>query len=243
MQLDTGCEGSFLYGDRLAQFGVDIDSGVIDCQVFWYAADSAIGTSRLATWWRDDDPPEVDTTDTRSVSLGTIGSGLFQNRILLIDYPNERFAIFSDTTQLPEQLLSGMSFVPAEVVGNMFVISVRLGEDSLHSVMFDTGASDFLLLLSENEWKKYSGYKGDEPEVLRDSVISWGNYIARWRAPSKLPLYFGDLRIDHPPLDCVQWPTPREDDFRLMGNAMFYDDYTILLDFANSRMGISRNDP
>jgi hypothetical protein len=44
--------------------------------------------------------------------------------------------------------------------------------------------------------------------------------------------------MEHPIITCVGFDRPSDDPFRLMGNALFYDDYTIILDFQNSRMGI-----
>jgi hypothetical protein len=103
--------------------------------------------------------------------------------------------------------------------------------------MYDTGASSFGLLLGPSEWTRYTGRVGDEPDVIRDTIPSWGQMIDHWRAPSRVPLQVGGLKIGTPLLDKVAWPPGGETDLKLLGNSIFFDRHTVWLDFGNRRLG------
>lgn len=237
LQLDTGCEGTFLYGDVLLQQAIAVDSGATDILLNWYPADSTFGISRLPIWWRDN--TASDTSDSGPALIGTMGSGYLAGRILVLDFPNCQFAIYSNWDEIPPAILTGIDFVPADVRDHMFYVSVMLDQDTVSSVLFDTGTSGFTLVLPQAEWSRYTGLTGNEPTVQRDSVPSWGKYIPVWRAPSIHPLHFGRIAMEHPIIACVG-PGQSSSALRLMGNALFYDDYTLVVDFQASRLGILR---
>ena len=237
LQMDTGCESSFLYGDRLSQYGLRIDSGAADVPVIWYAKGDGFGVDRFPIWWREEDNQSSDSSTSGPMLIGTLGSNVMQGRILILDFPQQAFAVQLDLDSVPANVSLPKEFIPATIVGGRFMITVRLGDDSLSNVMYDTGASSFGLLLSHEDWTRYTGYTGDEPEVIHDSVPSWGVMIGHWRAPSRFPLFVGGLQIDNPILDKVAWPSGGEDDLRLLGNAVFYDNYTVWLDFKNGQLG------
>jgi hypothetical protein len=113
-----------------------------------------------------------------------------------------------------------------------------LGNDTLTSVLFDTGASDFTLVLPDTEWYRHTGLQGNEPEIEKYFVPSWGKLVEVSRAPATGTLRFGKINVERPLVDRIAWPTDKGSEFRLMGNALFYDEYTIVLDFINARMGI-----
>ncbi len=242
LQLDTGCESSFVYGNRLTKIGVDIDSGVTEIQLTWYSKDDQIGVTNFPVYWKVEDLDYIDSSNTEDISIGTLGSNYFSNRILLIDFPKTQFAVYSDTSLIPEEINSKAGFVPATIKGNSFYISIVIGTDTLKSVLFDTGASGFGLFLPLDEWKIYTGYQGHEPEILKDSVPAWGKFISIWRAPSKTSLQFSKITINSPMINCRILPPERNDNLRLMGNELFFNDYMIIIDFKHERFGLLPSD-
>jgi hypothetical protein len=237
LQLDTGCEGTFVYGDVLLRLAIAVDSGAADILLDWYPADSKFGISKLPIWWRENVTP--DSSDPGPAVIGTLGSGFLDGRVLVLDYPNCRYAIYAYWDDIPQIITAGIDLIPAEVRDHKFYVSVMLDQDTVNSVLFDTGTSDFTLVLPQAEWGRHTGLEGNEPIVQRDSVPSWGKNIPVWRAPSIHPLHFGRITMDRPSIACVG-PGQSSNALRLMGNALFYDDYTLVVDFQGSRLGILR---
>lgn len=91
------------------------------------------------------------------------------------------------------------------------------------------------------DWQKATGFRGDEPEVRKDSIFSWGRKLEMLRAPARADLTFGKIHIDAPIIDCVKWQDSSLANIHLMGNAPFYDDCTVVIDCKYSRLGVVRN--
>lgn len=238
-QLDTGTETSVLYGIRLLRHGFAVDSGrVVGRNVSWYDKDSEIRSCTAYVVWSME---ATDDTGSADSLVGSIGLDALYDRILVIDYPRTRFAVFRDTADLPDNIKRSVGYVPAEIQYNMLYVTVVLGDDTLKSVLFDTGSSTTTLLLPEREWMKITGLSGDEAVVVRDSVPAWGGYLPLLRGPSRYSLSFGSILIDNPTVDHVKWPGGANDNLRLMGNALFYNDYLVVIDFGNRQFGIMKS--
>jgi len=88
------------------------------------------------------DSISIDSINTKSEKdIGTIAPDLFENKILIIDYPNKRICV---TTELPEQF-SKAQFRDYKIKGGRIKIPITInGKDE--DVMFDTGSSLFALI-------------------------------------------------------------------------------------------------
>lgn len=242
-QLDTGCESTFLYGTVLKQFIPDLDTTTLNLMLAWYDPDKDVGVYSAPVAWSMFENVVADTSsnDPSERIIGTVGSGILSGKILILDFTKNQFAVLADTLDMPEEIRRNASYVPAQINGSLFYINAALGSDTLQSVLMDTGSSLITLLIPKGLWQNVTGLKGNEPAVIVDTVPAWGKGLELWRAPSKANLIFGNVEVKNPVVDCAQWPDSHGDSFFLIGNAPFFDNYTIIYDYQNSRFGIMEN--
>lgn len=99
-------------------------------------------------------------------NLGTIGADIFQNRVLVIDYPNQRFAIYED---LPKEY-SNMNFVDIEIDEYGTPILPMKIKGKNYVVAFDNGASIFELWTLQKNIAKFT--TSEDIDTL--TIKSWG---------------------------------------------------------------------
>ncbi len=100
-----------------------------------------------------------------TIHIGTIGADMFQNKVLIIDYPNQRFAILDEIpneyrTDLIdiEMKKNGMPILPMKIKGKTY----RIG--------FDNGSSIFPIICLEKNTSKFSSNL--DTDTLK--ISSWG---------------------------------------------------------------------
>lgn len=244
-QLDSGSNGTFFYGKILEKHGLKFDSTNKGYLKFsWQGKDEmpeAGGDSAFVSWSMDDsvilssEKPEDDI-------VGTIGLDEVLGKILVLDFPEQKYTIFSDSSEIPAGWKDKLEYVPAVINNARFYVNIVIGNDTLKDIFYDTGASMSTLTLPLQDWRRATGLNGDEPEIIRDSVWSWEKKIEVWKASSKADLQFGSIHIKSPMVEHVEWPDTSFNNYRLMGNAPFYDDYTVVVDCKYSRMGIAKKE-
>jgi hypothetical protein len=163
------------------------------------------------------------------VKIGTIGADMFQNRFLIIDYPNERFAV-SDT--LPDLFNVNFAGIDLDETGRI-ILPMQLGHQT-YRVMFDTGSSLFSLIIPAETIEKFSASPGTDTVA----VSSWGkthHVIGRAlnKSFSVAGLTFSNVTIY---ADYRQEAVSRDYD-AIAGNALFWDK-TVIIDFKNKRFGV-----
>lgn len=109
-------------------------------------------------------PGNIQPSDT--VHLGTVGSDLFRNKILLIDYPNRRFAI-CDT--MPAGYSNGLVNIELDNYGRV-ILPMKI-HDSVYRVLFDNGSSIFPIITAAKNISKFS----IAPDSDSITISSWGN--------------------------------------------------------------------
>ncbi|HVP37490.1 MAG TPA: hypothetical protein VMT04_10880 [Terriglobales bacterium] len=244
-QLDTGSNGTFFYGKMLEKHGVKFDSDKpSSINFFW------MGLSGTPDWlkdsafvsWSSFEDASVDTSSEKPEDriVGTIGLDKIVGKILILDFPQNEYAIFQDSSELPAYLKDKLGYVPAVIDNARFYVSIVIGKDTLKNIFYDTGASMSTLTLPLEDWRKATGLRGNESEVIRDSVYSWGEKVEVLKASAKGDLQFGNIRIKSPRVEHVEWPDTSFNSYRLMGNAPFYDEYTVVVDCKYSRMGVAK---
>jgi hypothetical protein len=244
-QLDTGCNGTFFYGKILEKHGVKFDSDEPSSINFsWMGLSEipALLTDSAFISWSSFEDASVDPSSVKPEDriVGTIGLDKIVGKILILNFPKNEYAIFSDSSELPVYLKDNLGYVPAVIDNARFYVSIVIGKDTLKNIFYDTGASMSTLTLPLEDWRKATGLRGNEPEIIRDSVFSWGKKIEVLKAYSKADLRFGSLHIKSPMVEHVEWTDTSFNNYRLLGNAPFYDDYIVAVDCKYSRMGVAK---
>lgn len=112
---------------------------------------------------------EIDTNDfITPIQLGTIGVDIFQNKILIIDYPNQKFAICDS---LPP-IYNNSKFTDIELDGSGRIILPMFIKGNHYKISFDNGSSIFPIITLAKNISKFSA--GQNIDTLK--ISSWGNF-------------------------------------------------------------------
>ncbi len=172
---------------------------------------------------------EIDSS--ASVHIGTIGADLFQQKILVIDYPNQQFTIL-DT--LPSSIKTDFIDVKMEENG-MAILPMKINGKTL-DIGFDNGSSIFPIITPVKNEAKFSS----NPITDTITISSWSklhNVTGRMITDSfeiagkkfcnvKVYSNYSGLGISKK-LDGVT------------GNALFWNN-TIIIDFKNKKFGFKK---
>lgn len=166
--------------------------------------------------------------------IGTIGADLFNDKVLIIDYPRNRMAVVD---QVFGEFMRA-EFLPMKVDDGRIKIPFSIGGNT-HYVMFDTGSSIFELTTDE-ENLKYC-IKADAPIIDTIQVSSWGSLS-----------YMYGREINNLAVGGKSFPKAKvyeskgEDRFifhnnekiiGITGNSLFINN-TLIIDYKNRRFGI-----
>lgn len=242
MQFDLGANLTMVYGQtfqpyRAAYPELERAVGKIDGYDYLRATNFRLGDYRVTDFdffYNEDFGAETPATavgDETVKHVGTIGANLTANKVLLIDYPNQRLALVD---RLPAAYATGADFVPAELDrwGRMHVPVTVNGQRQ--KALFDTGSSLFPLITSSDNWRAATD------GTRTDSVLTstWGESYYTYAADA------ASVRIGERQLPDVRlFDNPYLSDFiagegiwGILGNAHFFDDL-VIVDFVERRFG------
>ncbi|ALM06405.1 hypothetical protein SB49_00185 [Sediminicola sp. YIK13] len=179
-------------------------------------------------------PLTADSIKTKnSKHIGTIAPDLFQDKILIIDYPNKRICLYEE---LPNEY-SNLDFQDMLLENGRIMLPFNI-DDKDEMLMFDTGSSIFSLLTVKNNAKLISDGK------IADSLIvnSWGNALPVYGSKLTIDVKFGSRSL---PTELVYFlDNPQfEAGFKQMGiwgitgNAYFSSN-TIIIDYRNKKIAV-----
>jgi len=238
IQLDTGCDGTFfvdkeyLDGNKLQKEDlkkillVKIDASSI--QSFF----SEMNKTLLKQF-------SCDSLTARKVvqkQIGVIGSDLFENKILLIDYPNSRLCILDS---IDSNYRQNFISVDMEINHKLPVISLKIGKKK-HQLIFDTGSSNLDIHTSKIEWDSIVTIS--LPIDTFGPGNSWGTPIWSFGLPTKDVCEIAGNKFPK----CKIWYSnnKRIEDlykslnvFGLTGNSLYLD-RVIMIDYKNKSFGI-----
>lgn len=106
-----------------------------------------------------------DVSEARPATIGTIGADLFQGKVLIIDYPNQRFAICES---LPDSFNTYLTKIELDNVGRVLLPLTIHGKN--YKALFDNGSSLFPLLVTDNKVNDFS----TSPGMDTIEINSWG---------------------------------------------------------------------
>jgi len=165
--------------------------------------------------------------------IGTIGPDLFQNKILIIDYPQKRIGICE---QLPKQYQSA-TFQPFKSNDGRPKIPLVINGKTEH-VMFDTGSSIFTLQTTKKDALKVAN-----PKIVDSlSVSSWGKKLTFNGVKIKKPIKFGSKTLDGSLVYYDEQETFQDfykfvEIWGLTGNVFFLKN-TVIIDYKNKLFGV-----
>lgn len=179
--------------------------------------------------------------------VGTLGLRFFRDRVLVLDFPRQRFAIIGPSDAMPVAMPRAITYVPARYEHGYLFVPLRVAGRPVDDFFFDTGASSFALVTSASTWRTFTGRTGSEPDNVRVSVSTWGKQVEDIGAPVAGSVEVGSMHVVRP-LVFHQREVPGEPDFfarnptlsgGLIGNAMFADSTIVVIDLARRRFGIA----
>ena len=165
--------------------------------------------------------------------IGTIAPDLFENEILIIDYPNKRICV---TNQLPKQF-SKANFRPFKIKGGRIKIPLQINGKE-EDLMFDTGASLFSLVTTENRAKQIS----DDKIIDSLKISSWGEYFMVYGKQTIKPIKYGKKVLNQATVFFVEKNEfdkfyEEEQIWGVTGNVYFLNN-VIIIDYKNKRFGV-----
>lgn len=180
----------------------------------------------------DDIPKDSINTKTEK-HIGTIAPDLFENKILIIDYPNKRICV---TTELPKQF-SKAQFRDYKIKQGRIKIPITInGKDE--DVMFDTGSSLFALITTTENANEISS----KPITDSLKISSWGEYYMIYGQTIKSKIMFGQKQLNKAVVyfDNRQNNSnfyKEEEIWGIIGNAYFLNN-VVIIDYKNKRFGV-----
>lgn len=170
-----------------------------------------------------------NSTDSSIYELGTIGADLFKDKVLIIDYPNKKWAVCQT---LASEYNVNLIDIELDPEGRVILPMKYKGKH--YRIMFDSGSSIFPLITLDKNMPKFSG----GPDIDTLAISSWGqihNVTGKMIADSfELAGHvFSNVKVyaNHSGLGI----DPNTDG--MTGNALFWDK-TIIIDFKNRKFGI-----
>ena len=171
-------------------------------------------------------------TNKAAVHVGTLAPDLFQNRVLIIDYPHQRLCVVD---KVPAAYAKA-SFQPFKLKDGRIKIPLRINGQP-EDLLFDTGSSLFALLTTRQRAITVA------TTAVQDSIktSSWGEYYVYGRRP-KEAIYFGNKQLPSALAfaDNIQKFDKlyeEEQVWGITGNAYFLHN-TVIIDYKNHVFGV-----
>ncbi len=167
------------------------------------------------------------------VRVGTLGSDLFQNKVLIIDYKNARFAV---TDHVPEEFRN-LQFEKFEYDQGRVILCLSI-DGSPERVLFDTGASYFALSTTREKALPVA----DPLRIDSMQIPSWGKYLDMKGFRINKPIRFGTKVLQE---EIVYYDDSKTLDsffqtrnlWGITGNKYFLES-TVVIDFKNLLFGV-----
>ena len=255
MQLDLGSDATMFYGIPFEQISKKYPSLKKDIktiskynrEVEVVPVNGRLGNYLLRSdmfYIKQDYGDSLNTENELNV-IGTVGLDFFCNRVVMLDFVNQKFAIADTITELDKSHLRNTDTIAIKLIFNkIFVSGIKTGDKPLDNIIYDTGSSIFSLVVTKEKWQKLTGKTGDEADNIILKIPAWQKEVKVIGAPLKENLFLGNLEVKHPviffgileKLDLSKAPFKLEG---LIGNVLFLNSI-IIIDFKNKIMLIKR---
>ncbi len=252
MQFDLGATHTVIYGKTFESFKKDFatyEQKVDSTALFWYNGKKYptyqsinlkldkvdfknIGIGKYIDYGNTFSSDTIDKV--KSVVIGTIGVDLFQDKFLIIDYPNSKMCV---TEKLPKQF-EKVSFIDVQKTNDGRIFIPMEIDGKPERLLFDTGVAMFPLLTSEKNAKAIA-----EP-IVKDSldVNSWGKTYYTYGNTINKPVKLGKKQL---PKGLVYYDKIQLFDewfennkfWGIIGNAYFINN-VLIIDYKNNKIGV-----
>jgi hypothetical protein len=245
MQFDLGAPITVLYSGKIASLQAR-DGGVVmradKKQEYIDNISLQIGSqpvlAKALRVYKTKEPIHWNKPDEQQI-IGTLGSDFIDGRVLVIDYPNKRFALHS---RLPADIEAGVNYGPLKFKERRLLIPFSLNGKT-RDLMFDTGSSAYSLLTSESNWKALA-----RPGAVatRSGINSWGNTLYVNEVATDASVKIGSTNFKLGKVAYVEGTSLMQDLLMrfsgmggMSGNRLFLNK-TIVVDTREQRFGISK---
>lgn len=171
--------------------------------------------------------------------IGTIGTNECDNKVLIIDYPRQKFAILDS---LQPKFKNDFEFSDFEDPEGQIYLKLKMNNKN-YSFLFDTGSSTTPLLTNMTLYNELTGRTKQNIDTIR--ALSWGVDVIARGAKNMYPIYVGDLKLQS---DLRVYGTEAKHTIEflknnnldgLISNPYFFQD-VILIDFKNKKFGVRK---
>ncbi|MFN5795142.1 MAG: hypothetical protein ACK455_10100 [Bacteroidota bacterium] len=169
-------------------------------------------------------------------SIGTIGADIFQNKIVVINFPNQTISVLDTTNSALENYFS---FEKCKIENKRIMVPIILNGKT-HFFMYDTGSSLFPMMTSFSNWKEITN------QTINDtlSVANFGNPLIMFGSNASKEINIGrntlaDFAVYYAKDNNFDKMFEQLKCDGIIGNAFFFNT-TISIDFKNKRFGIAK---
>ena len=164
-----------------------------------------------------------------TIHLGTIGADIFKNKVLIIDYPNQKFAI---AHEVPEKYKEGLIDIELDNSGRP-ILPLKMNSKE-YRIKFDNGSSLFPIIATSENINKFS----TNPIIDSLEVNSWGKkHTVHSRIITDTFEIAGRKFTNVAAYENHTGYGIDESTDGMTGNALFWDS-TIIIDFKNKKFGL-----
>ena len=183
-----------------------------------------------------------EKTDYKDLeTIGSIGSNEIENKILIIDFPNQQLSI---KKKLNNSVINQFKFVPLEYKKRKIILTLNVN-NTYQKYIFDTGASlTAITTIDENFFNLVKGESNKSTDTLY--LDSWGEKISLIggviTTPIKLAnkqLNITNKKIYYTKSKSINKTLKQNNVKGLIGNDLFINNI-IVIDLVNNRFGINK---
>jgi hypothetical protein len=182
------------------------------------------------------DPISYDSINSATQKLvGTIAVDLFQNKILVLDFKNDRLCTY---TKLPEKYAKAV-FEKAVIRKGRVKLPLKIG-DKIVYVMFDTGSCIGDLLLDKETINQVAEITTPKEEFLNGNT--WGENVAYFNKKIEKLIYFNNIKLD---IKDAQFSDLERDiqfnkEEKIIGTLgpVLFSKSVVIIDYINNRFGV-----
>lgn len=243
MQLDTGSDASLIYGVPFSQLNCtaapppDLPAAIL--------LDGALGTHPFRHFpflLREGYGDSLREGELRPL-IGSLRIDFLRGKLLVLDFPRKRFCLTDTVNAAIAGMVNRASFTSINSRNNKLFIRLCVGDYESEDFFFDTGSSIFPLSTTKALWQRLTKRHGNEADNSQFKLLSWGKEAILIGAPAEGALRFAQLEIKEPMvyfdssglIDFTTWPFKADG---LIGNALFYNEYIVILDLVKNRFAL-----
>ncbi len=183
---------------------------------------------------------QLPADSTSPFVIGTLGSDVLADQVLVIDYARRCFSLYS---AVPDSLARQAAYVPMRFDSRRVLLDVGL-QGQPEQLLFDSGSSAFALLTSQDTWHDLARPAARAHTV---PVNSWGKTLTAHTVATAAALQLGALVVPLRTVTYIEgmsWGQTLLMRFSgmggMLGNEPFVE-HTVILDVRGGRFGLVQN--